>query len=236
MTTPKAAPPPPPKPPMSEPMTDTASRRSMAEKWSMFENQTSPEKQQEEIEPTNLPLSERIKLFNKNRTAPKPVARFGDAVTPSMLQHGQGRINSQSQSPTKPKQLFPATPKMGRKSRSPSPVRKMQRSPSPVRKTQQNNSPVKMSLKEEWRKPKSPTQQMKKRESSPQTSPTNYPGMNSLKRVKVSPPKPGQLYPQLASTTDSEPEHDRPESSMSAAPSEAPSLGAAIKRAATAYQ
>ena len=230
MTTPKAAPPPPPpKPAMSEPMTDTASRRSMAEKWSMFENQSSPEKNQEEIEPTMLPLSERIKLFNKNRTAPKPVARFGDAVTPSMLQHGQGKLHSQAQSsPTKPKQLFPATPKMGRKSRSPSPVRKMQQ--------QDAGSPVKMSLKEEWRKPKSPQREMK-RESSPRTSPTNYPGMNSLKRVKVSPPKPGQLYPQLAaSSTDSEPEHDRPESSMSAAPSEAPSLGAAIKRAASAYQ
>lgn len=66
----------------------------------------------------------------------------------------------------------------------------------------------------------------------------NYPGVHSMKRIKVSPPKDGQLYPQIQEGTDDE----RPGTSMSIesvpseAPSEAPSLGAAIKRAANAYR
>ena len=38
-----------------------------------------------------------------------------------------------------------------------------------------------------------------------------YPGVNSMKRVKVSPPRPGQLYPSINLDSDS----DRPESVMS---------------------
>ncbi len=58
-TTPKPpAPAPPPKPPMSEPMTDTASRRSMAEKWSMFEQRTGHGSPEPTEEPETLPLSE----------------------------------------------------------------------------------------------------------------------------------------------------------------------------------
>ena len=68
-----------------------------------------------------------------------------------------------------------------------------------------------------------------------------YPGVNSMKRVKVSPPKPGQLYPNLESDTD------RPSSVMSTdtlnssyesvmttatGTSEAPSLGKDIVTAA----
>ena len=60
----------------------------------------------------------------------------------------------------------------------------------------------------------------------------NYPGVNSLKRIKVSPPKPGNLYPQLVESE----EEERPGTSMSEAPSEAPSLGAAIRRAASVHK
>ena len=63
------------------------------------------------------------------------------------------------------------------------------------------------------------------------TSP-NYPGVNSLKRIKVSPPKPGQMYPNLSEIHDERP--DTAMSDESAAPSEAPSLGSAIRRAASA--
>ena len=64
----------------------------------------------------------------------------------------------------------------------------------------------------------------------------HYPGVNSLKRIKVSPPRPGQLYPQLVNETSSEDE-TRPgtamsEESVATIASEAPSLGAAIKRVA----
>ena len=69
---------------------------------------------------------------------------------------------------------------------------------------------------------------------------SSYPGVDSLKRIKVSPPKPGQLYPDLndiyGSTTDSASEVERPGTAMSddsCAPSEAPSLGTAIRRAAS---
>lgn len=64
-----------------------------------------------------------------------------------------------------------------------------------------------------------------------------YPGVNSMKRVKMSPPKPGSLYP----TVDFESGSDRPESVMSTdsydscmttTASEAPSLGKDIVTAA----
>ena len=68
-----------------------------------------------------------------------------------------------------------------------------------------------------------------------------YPGINSLKKIKVSPPKPGQLYPDLNDiyTSDSASDMERPETAMSdesCAPSEAPSLGTAIKRAASSHK
>ena len=70
----------------------------------------------------------------------------------------------------------------------------------------------------------------------PQVEDKHYPGVNSLKRIKVSPPRPGQLYPQLVNETSSEDE-TRPgtamsEESVATNASEAPSLGAAIKRVA----
>ncbi len=62
--------------------------------------------------------------------------------------------------------------------------------------------------------------------------------MNSLKRVKVSPPKPGNMYPQLLESSDTD-DQTRPNTAMSGeseAASEAPSLGLAIKRAASAQK
>ena len=71
----------------------------------------------------------------------------------------------------------------------------------------------------------------------------SYPGVDSLKRIKVSPPKPGQLYPDLndiyGSTSDTASEVERPGTAMSddsCAPSEAPSLGTAIKHAASTHR
>ena len=37
----------------------------------------------------------------------------------------------------------------------------------------------------------------KKKEPEPSKEETYYPGVNSMKRVKVSPPKPGALYPSV---------------------------------------
>jgi hypothetical protein len=69
----------------------------------------------------------------------------------------------------------------------------------------------------------------------PPTEP-HYPGVNSLKRIRVSPPKPGQMYPQLMESSDDN--ETRPNTAMSeesVAASEAPSLGSAIKRAASGH-
>ena len=108
------------------------------------------------------------------------------------------------------------------------------RSRSPQRRSvspthQRIKSPVKISpagMKNTTSPKKSPVPQAKSPEEK------YYPGVNSLPRVKVSPPRAGQLYPDLTDIHD-----ERPETSMSGesfAPSEAPSLGSAIKRAASA--
>lgn len=65
--------------------------------------------------------------------------------------------------------------------------------------------------------------------ASEEKRPDSYPGLNSLKPVKVSPPRPGKLYPDLE-------DMERPGTSMSeesCAISEAPSLGTAIKQMAS---
>ncbi len=68
-----------------EVMTDTASRRSLMEKRNLFDKPSSPSSQRTP-DPAMLPMSERRKLFEKNMTAPpKPIARFGESVTPAML-------------------------------------------------------------------------------------------------------------------------------------------------------
>jgi hypothetical protein len=95
--TPKSRPQPPPPAPPSPPkpvqanqqqrneLTDTASRRSMVEKRSMFEQQTTTSPSPAKVDPAMLSMSERRALFEKNRTVPKPIARFGESVTPLML-------------------------------------------------------------------------------------------------------------------------------------------------------
>ena len=146
---------------MSEPMTDTASRRSLAQKWSMFEGQggeggasTSPA-----VDPAMMSMSERRALFEKNKTAPKPLARFGDAVTPSMMARGQGRIMNEQPRQT---QLFPPTPSASSSSSSGSPSKTkkvptpkraahspVRNQPSPKRHSPPGRSPKKMVLQDD---------------------------------------------------------------------------------------
>ena len=66
-------------------LTDTASRKSLLEKRNLFDNQSGSPAGQRTPDPAMLPMSERRKLFEKNQTAPKPIARFGESVTPAML-------------------------------------------------------------------------------------------------------------------------------------------------------
>ena len=80
------------------------------------------------------------------------------------------------------------------------------------------------------------------RPKTPEKEDPYYPGVNSLKKIKVSPPKAGQMYPDLNDIFGSTSESERPETAMSGESSctlatlasEAPSLGAAIKTAAAA--
>ena len=61
---------------------DTPVRRSVHQKRAMWENQT-PEP--EAVDPAMMSLSQRKAMFEKNKSVPTPIARFGESVTPAML-------------------------------------------------------------------------------------------------------------------------------------------------------
>ena len=62
--------------------TDTASRRSILEKRNLFEDKVPIDSS---ADPAMLPISQRKALFERNKSVPKPIARFGESVTPAML-------------------------------------------------------------------------------------------------------------------------------------------------------
>ena len=66
----------------NEDRTDTASRRSIVQKKSLWE---SSEDQNNTPDPALLPLSQRMAKFEKMGSVPKPIARFGEPITPAML-------------------------------------------------------------------------------------------------------------------------------------------------------
>ncbi|XP_059096136.1 anillin-like isoform X2 [Tigriopus californicus] len=234
---------------------DTASRRSISEKMNLFEHEAKPDPVSPAIDPAMMSMSDRRALFEKNRTAPKPIARFGDAVTPSMLSRGQDRHEAR----TEAKQLFtPRARSPIQMGVSPKRVASPVKAPSPKRikdfvasswdhAHRQQPPPLPATGPPVERSPSPPPKSPpppppKPPQMSPARSPirlkSQYPGVDSLKKVKVSPPKPGQLYPQVG--VESSSEDERPGTSMSEAssmaPSEAPSLGAAIRRAANVHR
>ena len=244
----------PPKPFVPAEKSDTASRKSMVEKRNLFER--SPSKSGSP-DPAMLPLSQRKALFEKNRTAVKPVARFGEAVTPAMLSRA-----AVSQTPdVKVPPVAPMTEPAWKRRREVSPQRyltpaapKTSPSKESVHKRFENsrklfenishgaadNNDIAKAAQEARKRDmamlrsrfiKSDEPREEERPKTPEADPA-YPGVNSLKRIRVSPPKPGQLYPDLNDLYDDA----RPETAMSGescAVSEAPSLGTAIKRAAS---
>ena len=289
----------PPSPPRQEPQelkvtntkdqTDTASRRSILEKRCMFEDASSASSPSKDSpDPAMLPLSQRKALFEKNRSVPKPIARFGESVTPAML--------SKAYDTKTPSVVYnrpiPASEPAWKRRRdispqkfSNTPMASSKRSPIKEDKGQDDDSKVIgihqrfeksrrlfENVKNDWResdiaklssdakkndmdvlmnrfkKQREQEQPEKEIENNEKETLLNenigspeYPGVNSLKRIKVSPPKPGQLYPDLNDiyTSDSASDMDRPETAMSdesCAPSEAPSLGSAIKRAASSHR
>lgn len=260
-----------------EERTDTASRRSILEKRSLFESSTSPK--EDLPDPAMLPLSQRKALFEKNRggAPPKPIARFGESVTPAMLSKAQVPASEpawkrrRDRSPEKQsfytplattrnaaddgetpgfrkygvdtkKNLFENNWKSNDIARSQDEAKKkdmellMNRfkkvSEDVDEERRRSVSPNKRSPSPMRRSPSPPRRRSpaKERTPSPDKKQVHYPGVNSLKKVKVSPPKPGSLYPDLGDIHD-----DRPETAMSgesSAPSEAASLGVAITKLA----
>ena len=294
-----------------EERTDTASRRSIMEKRNLWETPSDP--QSDLPDPAMLPLSQRKALFEKNKSVPKPIARFGESVTPAMLSKASSNIvpasepawkrQKRDRSPEKQSFYTPghelrpkpshdndSTPAVRRevgmkknlfennwksndiakaqeeakrkdmevlmnrfqkvsedvdreRSRSRSPERRV----SPTRHVETFTATVRAPILPGSPSPKRGSPQRKSvsrvtpsppKSSPPKKSPFKspaekyYPGVNSLKKIKVSPPRSGQLYPDLTEIND-----ERPGTSMSeesSAPSEAPSLGTAIKRVASA--
>ena len=277
-----------------EDRTDTASRRSIVEKKSLWE---SSESDQNTPDPALLPLSQRMAKFEKLGSVPKPIARFGEPITPAMLAKASAGNRSnfvpasepawkrqkRDRSPNKQPFLTPGNDVLERKvsfedSSSGTPALKrgnidtkknlfennwkhndiargqeenkrkeleicMNRfkKPNQDHERERSRSPQRRSVSPTPQRAKSPSPvkiSPGRKTNSPKKSPAKspeekyYPGVNSLKRIKVSPPRAGQLYPDLTEIHD-----ERPETSMSgesSAPSEAPSLGTAIKRAASA--
>ena len=266
---------------------DTASRRSILEKRNIFEGTSASSPSKDSPDPAMLPLSQRKALFEKNRSVTKPIARFGESVTPAML--------SKAKKLKTPEVSFrvsvPASEPTWKRKREVSPQRFLntpgpssKRSPAKEAETNDDNSKIIgihkrfeksrrlfENVSNDWRENdiaktsdvarrkdmeilmnrfnkqremEEPEKEQFKGEAEAKISqtqeiqPLNYPGIDSLKRIKVSPPKPGQLYPDLNDIYASDPtsEIDRPETAMSdesCAPSEAPSLGSAIKRVAS---
>ena len=240
-----------------EERTDTASRRSILEKKSLFEPGSPRE---EGPDPAMLPLSQRKALFEKNKSVPKPIARFGESVTPAMLSKATSRNicpasepawkrQRRNQSPdSKPSSfLTPALkPTDNFRKSGIEPKRDLFDSrwkSNDIAKSQEDAKKRDMEMllnrfktvsedvnSEEENYKRSPSPVRRKVSPAKQPSPQRgYPGVD-LKKIKVSPPRPGNLYPDLTDI------HDRPETAMSeesSAPSEAPSLGTAIKRMAS---
>jgi hypothetical protein len=69
---------------------DTPVRQTVSQKRSMFEARrpASPPP----VDPALLSLTDRKALFEKNKSVPTPVARFGESVTPAMLASASSRV------------------------------------------------------------------------------------------------------------------------------------------------
>ena len=255
--------------------TDTLQAKSVDQKRSMFESNAIPAT--ESPDPSCIPLSQRKALFEKIKSVPTPIARFGESVTPAML--AKKPTSTMEETPSeawKRKRAISPTRQASPTRRQMSPVsksesrreegsgigeaRRLFSAATPATPDWRENEIAKKAAQEKQAemdilmnrykhlrqqpvaeqnttpaKPPSP-------KKSDQSDSKYYPGVNSMKRVRVSPPREGQLYPQIDFDSD------RPESVMSSdtlddsyesqatTASEAPSLGKHIMAAATRQQ
>ena len=261
--------------------TDTLQSKSILQKRSMFEGNATPAV--ESPDPSCIPLSQRKALFEKIKSVPTPIARFGESVTPAMLAKKPTTTTETPSEAWKRKRAVSPTRQHSPSRRPASPIR---RPLSPVSKMEtskeveggagigearrlfsaatpatpdwRDNEIAKKAAQEKqaemdilmnrYRHLRQPVGEQKtspeKATSSKKVEedPKYYPGVNSMKRVRVSPPKEGQLYPQIDFDSDrpesvmsSDTMNDSYESQMTTA-SEAPSLGKHIIAAANRQQ
>ena len=264
---------------------DSPVMMSVSKKREMFESGAHLTPEADRPDPALIPLSQRKALFEKNKSVPTPIARFGESVTPAMLAKAKpSDISSVTPSeawkrkrpvsPSKgvilsaakhenskntnttvdtPKVTQPLAPELSR-------MEDLSSTPHTGRKTTEMQKKLFEAKHADWRDNSIAKKAADEKQSEmnlllnrynhlrkqsddkePETKKEDiyYPGVNSMKRVKVSPPRPGQLYPSINLDSDS----DRPESVMSTdsqescmtsatGVSEAPSLGADIVSAA----
>ena len=249
---------------------------SVSKKREMFESGAHVTPEADRPDPAMMPLSQRMALFEKNKTVPTPIARFGESVTPAMLAKAkpsdtpsmtpaEAWKRKRPVSPSKDMVLSAAKHVTSKNAqavtpRVPEPCKEdLTATPQAGRKTTEMQKKLFEANNADWRDNSIAKRAAEEKQSemnlllnrynhlrkntedkepdSPTKKETYYPGVNSMKRVKVSPPRPGQLYPNLES------DPDRPESVMSTdsyescmttatGTSEAPSLGADIVSAA----
>eukprot|EP00092_Neocalanus_flemingeri_P040288 GFUD01043883.1.p1 GENE.GFUD01043883.1~~GFUD01043883.1.p1 ORF type:complete len:1410 (-),score=481.54 GFUD01043883.1:150-4379(-) len=298
---------------------DSPAMKTVSQKRDMFEQgQVTPEA--EKPDPALMSMSQRKALFEKNNSVPTPIARFGESVTPAMLQKARPHETpnmtpaeawkrkraispSKHQPVEKPEMVKTSqvcTPRIPQPTATPKAVSvtpaPSRPAPTPVAGTpgtplvgdktremhkklfdnnttdwrdnsiarkaieeKQNEMSLLMNRYSHLRKPGAESSSSDQSQQPAHVEPSSsafppppppppqedvyYPGVNSMKRVKVSPPKPGNLYPQV--DFDSDTLSSRPESSMSTdtmnssfescvttTASEAPSLGREIVTAA----
>ena len=260
---------------------DSPVMMSVSKKREMFETGAHVTPEADRPDPALIPLSQRKALFEKNKSVPTPIARFGESVTPAMLAKvkpsepssmtpseawkrkrpvspGKGVILSAAKHESSRAANAPAvTPKVTQPSDTEPMMREdLGSTPLAGRKTTEMQKKLFEANNADWRDNSIAKRAAEEKQNEmnlllnrynhlrkqsddqePETKKEEvyYPGVNSMKRVKVSPPRPGQLYPSINLDSDS----DRPESVMSTDSqescmtsatgiSEAPSLGADI--------
>ena len=240
---------------------DSPARMSVHKKREMFEAGATVTPEAEKVDPAMIPLSQRKALFEKNKSVPTPIARFGESVTPAMLAKAKPNDQTPSITPAEPawKRKRPVspnkdvilsaakheitksnqvyTPKVAQPSvPTPSVVENdISTTPQIGRKTGEMHKKLFQANNADWRDNSIAKKAAEEKQNEmnlllnrynhlrkhseesaakePEASKDDkyYPGVNSMKRVKVSPPKPGSLYP----TVDFESGSERPESVMS---------------------
>jgi len=290
---------------------DSPAMKTVSQKRNMFEQGSTPEAEQPD--PALMSMSQRKAMFERNKSVPTPIARFGESVTPAMLQKATKSQDTPSMTPAEmwkrkraispskqnktdsvqsSQTAVPRVPQPSAQSATPAttrppppPASVTPGTPLVGKKTSEMHKKLFSNQDADWRENTIARKAHEEKQSEmnlllnrynhlrkpagsstvesdhvetnaatppppppppPKEDTTYYPGVNSMKRVKVSPPKAGSLYPPLE--FDSDTLSSRPDSGMSTdtintsfescvttTASEAPSLGREIVAAARSH-